>query len=65
MGVQELEAAVLELDTEQLAEFEKRFSGFRNMKWDVEFAEDALSGRPDALANTAIASFGQGLNRPL
>ena len=61
MGVQELEAAVLGLDDEQLAEFGQWFSDFRNVKWDAEFKDDAEAGRLDTLAEAAIKSFG---NRP-
>ena len=58
--VQELQSAVSQLSTEELARFREWFYKFDAEVWDRQFEEDAKSGKLDQLANQAIADFQAG-----
>lgn len=57
---QEIELAVSQLSTEQLASFRKWFDEFDAKAWDKQFELDAMSGKLDGLANQAISDFRAG-----
>jgi hypothetical protein len=59
-AVQELQSAVSQLSTDELARFRKWFDEFDAELWDRQFEEDAKSGKLDRLANQAIADFRAG-----
>ena len=63
--VQEIESAVTDLSTEQLAQFRRWFAEFDAQVWDIKFEQDAKSGKLDALANKAISDFRAGRFREL
>ena len=63
--MQEIESAVTDLSTEQLAQFRRWFTEFDAQVWDIKFEQDAKSGKLDALANKAISDFRAGRFREL
>ncbi|MFN7940983.1 MAG: hypothetical protein U0X73_05265 [Thermoanaerobaculia bacterium] len=63
--VDELERAVRELSSEQLAEFRRWFREFDAQIWDAQFERDAASGRLESLAEEALLEHRQGRTRPL
>ncbi len=58
--IQEIESAVTQLSPEQLADFRAWFTEYDAQKWDAQIAEDATSGRLDALADEALADLRAG-----
>ena len=48
--VKELEKAVADLPSDQLAEFRAWFEAFDAAQWDKEFEEDITSGKLDRVA---------------
>ena len=65
MSVQELETAVTQLPSPELAQFSKWFEEYQADLWDKQIEQDALSGRLDALAEQANGEFEAGRCRPL
>ena len=65
MSVQELEIAVTQLPSPELAQFSKWFEEYQADLWDKQIEQDALSGRLDALAEQANGEFKAGRCRPL
>ena len=63
--VEEIERAVSELDSEQLAAFRRWFVEFDAEAWDRQLEEDIASGRLDKLGEEAIADLREGRTRPL
>jgi len=64
-AVLELEQAVSQLPSKELARFRKWFEEFDAKIWDRQFEEDAKSGKLDKLANQAIADFRAGKYKKL
>jgi hypothetical protein len=60
MSVQELEKAVTQLPTPELAQFKAWFEEYQADLWDQQIEQDALAGRLDALAEQAHREFGAG-----
>lgn len=58
--IQEIEQAILQLSTEELAAFRRWFAETDATIWERQIAEDAAAGRLDALADEAIADFRNG-----
>jgi hypothetical protein len=58
--IQEIEAAVAQLSPAQLADFRAWFTEYDAQKWDNQIAEDAATGRLDALADEALAELRAG-----
>ena len=65
MSVQELEKAVAQLPSPELAQFTAWFEEYQADIWDKQIEQDALSGRLDALAEQANREFEAGHCRPL
>jgi hypothetical protein len=55
MTLQELESAIVNLPTDELAKFREWFMAFDAEAWDRQFEEDVAAGRLDDLANAALA----------
>ena len=49
MNIQEIEAAVAELDPSQLAQFGQWFDDYRADEWDKQIERDVKAGQLDAL----------------
>ena len=65
MSVQELEKAVTQLPSPELAQFTAWFEEYQADLWDKQIEQDALSGRLDALAEQANREFEAGRCQPL
>ena len=65
MSVQELETAVTQLPSPELAQFAAWFEAYQADLWDKQIEQDAVSGRLDALAEQANREFEAGRCRPL
>jgi hypothetical protein len=52
--IQEIQMAVSELSSEELAVFRAWFAEFDAKAWDQEFEQDVAAGRLDALAEEAL-----------
>jgi len=63
--VLELEQTVSQLTPKDLARFRKWFDEFDAQMWDMQFEEDAKSGKLDTLADQAIADFRAGKYKKL
>ena len=59
-SVFELQSAVSRLSPEDLVRFREWFDEFEAASWDLQFEEDARSGKLDRLADQAIADFRAG-----
>ncbi len=57
---QEIERAVRQLSTEDLAAFRAWFAEFDAGVWDRQFEEDVAAGRLDSLAQEAIQALREG-----
>ena len=60
MSVQELEAAVAQLEPDDLARFAKWFEDYQADEWDRQFEADVAAGRLDALGRQADEDFEAG-----
>ncbi len=58
--IQEIEKAVSNLPSEDLAKFRAWFEEFDAQLWDRQFEEDVRSGKLDNIANKALADFKEG-----
>lgn len=58
--IEEIEKEVQGLKPDELQAFRKWFWEFDAEVWDRQFEKDALSGRLDSLAETALKSFKSG-----
>jgi hypothetical protein len=58
--IQNIEREVKELNPDELQAFRKWFWEFDAQEWDRQFEKDALSGKLDSLAETAIKAFKSG-----
>ncbi len=65
MSIQELEKAVTQLHSSELAQFTAWFEEYQADLWDKQIEQDALSGRLDALGEQADREFEAGRCRPL
>ena len=65
MDVKEIEAAILELQAEDLTELMAWLRGYCAQVWDKQIAEDLESGRLDALLTDVDKEYEAGLARPL
>ena len=65
MNIQELEKAVTQLPSPELAQFTSWFEEHQANLWDKQIEQDALSGRLDALAERANREFETGRWQPL
>lgn len=60
MSVQEIEAAVRQLPSEELSRFAAWFAQFHGDAWDAQIEADAAAGKLDALAAEALAEYDAG-----
>lgn len=58
--IEEIEKEVQELKPDELEAFRKWFWDFDAETWDRQFEKDALSGKLDAIAESAIKSYKSG-----
>jgi hypothetical protein len=58
--VQDIEREIQALNPDELQAFRKWFWEFDAEEWDLQFEKDALSGKLDSLAETALKSFKSG-----
>jgi len=58
--IQDIEREVQGLNPDELQAFRKWFWDFDAQEWDRQFEKDALSGKLDSLAETAIKAFKSG-----
>ncbi|MEW6418038.1 MAG: hypothetical protein AB1480_07945 [Nitrospirota bacterium] len=58
--IEEIEKEVQGLKPDELQAFRKWFWEFDAEVWDRQFEKDALSGKLDSLAETALKSFKSG-----
>lgn len=65
MKVKELQSAISELTSEELAVFARWFEEFTAQQWDRQIEADALAGRLDAAAKRADEDFDSGRCTPL
>ena len=65
MSVQELEKAVTQLPTPELAQFTAWFEAYQADLWDQQIEEDLEAGRLDALLAEVDQEYEAGLARPL
>ncbi len=59
-SVKEIEAAVSNLSSDELATFRSWFTEFDAEAWDKQFEQDVKAGRLDALADEAIQDLRNG-----
>jgi hypothetical protein len=57
MSVQDLERAISQLNSTELEQFSSWFADFKNRQWDVQFEQDAQTGKLDKLAEQALESY--------
>jgi hypothetical protein len=65
MSVDELQAAVAQLPTEELNRFSQWFEEFVAEQWDRQIEADILAGRLDAAGRRADGDFEAGRCTPL
>ncbi len=58
--VREIEEAVSQLSSQELATFRSWFAEFDGALWDRQIEEDVAAGRLDDLAKEALADFQEG-----
>ena len=65
MDIAEIERAVEQLGSRDLAAFRAWFEEFEAVRFDRRIAEDCLSGRLDSLADEVSAEYRRGETRDL
>ena len=65
MTIHEIEKAITELSTKELARFRHWFDEFDAQVWDEQFEHDARSGTLDKLADKAVTDFRTGKAKEL
>ena len=63
--ITEIEQALQQLSTEELAKFREWFAEFDAEAWDRQFETDAAAGRLDALGDEALRDLDEGRCRDL
>ncbi|MEK7713063.1 MAG: hypothetical protein AAB301_03490 [Nitrospirota bacterium] len=58
--IQDIEREVQGLKPDELETFRKWFWDFDAKEWDLQFEKDALSGKLDSFAETALKSYKSG-----
>jgi hypothetical protein len=58
--VKEIESAIRSLSPDELAAFRAWFTSFDAEAWDLQFEQDAKSGRLDQLADEALRDLREG-----
>ncbi|MDT5062334.1 MAG: hypothetical protein QOH63_2793 [Acidobacteriota bacterium] len=65
MDIKEIESAIAQLPSSELAELAKWFEEFHAQVWDEQLEQDVKAGRLDALLKQAERDFEQGQCEPL
>ena len=65
MSVKEIEEAITQLPPNELIELVSWWNEYQNDAWDRQMAEDADSGRLDALLAEVDKEYDAGLAKPL
>ena len=65
MSVQEIEAAVTRLSSDELSRFSQWFEEYAAARWDGQIEAGMLAGRFDAAGKRADAEFEAGRCQPL
>ncbi len=65
MDIKEIESAIAQLPSSELAELAKWFEEFHAQVWDEQLEQDVKAGRLDALLKRAEQDFEQGQCEPL
>lgn len=65
MTLHELENAVAELSSSELAKFRAWFAEYDGEAWDQQIEADARTGRLDAMADAALKAHREGKTREL
>jgi hypothetical protein len=65
MDIKEIESAIAQLPSSELAELAKWFEEFHAQVWDEQLEQDVKTGRLDALLKQAEQDFEQGHCDPL
>lgn len=63
--VEEIEAAIAQLPSNDLVALREWFDQFEAAKWDQRFEEDVASGKLDDIANQAIEDHRAGKSKEL
>lgn len=58
--VKDIESAIEKLSKDDLSEFRAWFEEFDAKVWDIQFEEDASSGRLDKVAEKALSDYKDG-----
>lgn len=65
MSVQEIETAITQLSTKQLAELSQWFAEYRAQAWDEQIEQDLSAGRLDAVLKEVDTEYEAGEAKPL
>jgi len=65
MTIHEIEKAITELSTKELARFRHWFDEFDAQVWDEQFENNVNSGKLDKLADKAVTDFRTGKAKEL
>lgn len=65
MSVKEIEAAIIQLPAQDLAELMVWLENYHAQVWDKQIAEDLEAGRLDALLAEVDKEYEAGLGKPL
>ena len=65
MSVEEIEKAITQLSTEDVAELSAWFADYQAQLWDEQIERDLAEGRLDALLEEVDAEYEAGKARPL
>ncbi len=65
MTLEELEQKIAQLPPGELAEFREWFLRFDGERWDQQVEKDAIAGKLDAIARSAVSEFRSGQTNPL
>lgn len=63
--IEEIEKAVEKLPASELRRFREWFDAFDAEKWDAQIEADTVSGKLDALADTAVTEHESGHTKSL
>ena len=65
MGVKDVELAITQLPTKDLAELAAWFAAYTAEMWDQQIEQDLRAGRLDALLKEVDEEYEAGLSQPL
>jgi hypothetical protein len=64
-SVEDIEQAIMELPKDQLKRFRAWYEAFDADAWDEQMEKDAVTGKLDALAESALSDHREGKSRKL